>query len=179
MNEYLQNHRGLVIFEGILFTLLGMLAVALPGISTLSTELFLGWLIFFSGVIQAYRTFKTRSSQGFYGSLITSILYIIFGVLLVLNPIAGVISITILLALFFILEGISKIYFAFELRHFHQWGWFIVSGLLSIAMAVIIWAGWPSSAFWVLGLLVGINLIFFGLSLLSLGWSHNSESKQV
>jgi len=177
VNEYLQNHRGLVIFEGILFTLLGMLAVAMPGISTLSTELFLGWLIFFSGIIQAYRTFKSRSSQGFYGSLLTSIIYVIFGILLVLKPIAGMISLTILLAVFFVLEGLSKIYLAFELRPLHQWGWFIVSGLLSFCMAIIIWAGWPMSAFWVLGLLVGINLIFFGITLLSFGWAAKNDSE--
>ena len=178
MEQYVKNNKGLLIFEGILCTLLGMLAVALPGVSTLSTELFLGWLIFFSGIIQGYRAFQGRASPGFLGSLLTSVLYIIFGILLVINPVAGAVSLTILLAVFFLLEGLSKIYFGFQLRPLQQWGWFVVNGILAIIMSYLFYAGWPSSAFWVIGLLVGINLIFFGIALLALAWSSPAVSNK-
>lgn len=168
--DWLQNHRGLLIFEGFVFTTLGLLAVILPGISTLSTELFIGWLLIFGGGVLLYRTFKTRHAPGFIGSLLTGILYVVFGILLILFPIAGILSLTVLLTIFFIAEGIAKIILSFQLRPFRRWGWLLLNGILALILAYFIWAGWPGTAFWVLGLLVGINMIFFGISLIFLGW---------
>lgn len=168
--EWLQNHRYLLLFEGIIFTLLGILAVALPGISTLSSELFIGWLLIFAGIVQLFRTIKARHAPGFIGSLLTGILYFIFGLLLILFPIAGIFSLTVLLTIFFIAEGIAKIILGLQLRPFRRWGWFLLNGLLALVIAYIIWSGWPGTAFWVLGLLVGINMIFFGISLMFLAW---------
>lgn len=167
--DWIQNHRTLLIVEGAIITLLGFLAVTLPGISTLSVELFIGWLLIFGGAIQLYRTIRAGSSaSGFIASLITSLLYIVFGILFLLFPVAGIISLTILLSIFFAAEGIAKIYLGFQLRPAKTWLWFIVNGILALAMAAIIWAGWPGTAYWMLGLLVGINMIFFGLSLIFL-----------
>lgn len=166
--DIFQNHRKLMIFEGVIFTLLGFLAVALPGISTLSTELFIGWLLIFGGAVQLFRTFQGRKEEGFIGSLLTSCLYIIFGVLLILFPAAGILSLTVLITIFFIAEGIAKIILGFQLRPSTSWAWFIINGILALIMAFIIWKGWPGTAYWVLGLLVGINMIFFGISLIVL-----------
>lgn len=166
--EALRNHRNLLLFEGVIFVILGFLAVALPGISTLSAELFIGWLLVFGGAVQLYRAIQGRHAPGFIGSLLTSLLYLIFGILLVLYPVAGIFSLTILLIIFFIAEGIAKIILGLQLRPFRRWGWFLLNGVLALIMAFIIWAGWPGTAFWVLGLLVGINMIFFGLSLIFL-----------
>jgi len=167
--NFLENNRTLIIFEGVLFTLLGAIAVIIPGISTLGIELFLGWLILFSGGVQFYRTVQDRSQEGFWGSLFTSIIYIVFGLLLILYPLSGVVSLTLLLIFFFILEGLAKIYFGFVVRPWSNSIWFILNGVLALAMAAIIWAGWPGTAFWALGLLVGINMIFFGISLIFFG----------
>jgi uncharacterized membrane protein HdeD (DUF308 family) len=168
--EWLQNHRYLLLFEGIIFTLFGCLAVALPGISTLSTELFIGWLLIFAGAVQFYRTIKTRQAPGFLGSLLTSLLYLILGILLIIFPIAGIFSLTVLLTIFFIAEGLAKIILGLQFRPFRRWGWFLLNGVLALIIAYIIWVGWPGTAFWVLGLLVGINMIFFGISLIFLAW---------
>jgi uncharacterized membrane protein HdeD (DUF308 family) len=167
--EWLQSHRYLLLFEGMIFTLLGFIAVAMPGISTLSTELFIGWLLVFAGIVQLYRTLKARY-PGFWGSLIISILYILFGILLILFPIVGIFSLTVLLTIFFFAEGIAKIILSFQLRPFRRWGWFLLNGVLALIISYIIWAGWPGTAYWVLGLLVGINMIFFGISLMFLAW---------
>ena len=169
--EYLQSHRYLMLFEGIIFVLLGFLAIALPGISKLSTELFIGWLLVFGGVVQLFRTFRSRHAPGFVGSLLTGILYTVFGVLLVLFPIAGILSLTILLTFFFIAEGVAKIYLAFQWRTFSRWGWLLLSGCIALILAFLIWSGWPSTAYWVLGLLVGINMLFFGVTLIALSLS--------
>lgn len=162
--------RTLLIVEGVIFTILGFLAVALPGISTLSVELFIGWLLVFAGAVQLFRTLKAgRQATGFVGTLLTSILYIIFGILLLVFPVQGILSLTFLLSLFFIVEGIAKIVLGFQLRPVPRWGWFILNGILALIMAFIILVGWPGTAFWILGLLVGINMIFFGISLIFLG----------
>jgi len=168
--EWLQNHRYLLFFEGLIFTLLGFIAVALPGISTLSSELFIGWLLIIAGVAQLFRIFKSRHVPGFWGSLLTGILYLIFGILLLIFPVAGVFSLTALLIVFFIAEGIAKIILSFQLRPLRNWGWLLLNGVLALVIAYIIWSGWPGSAFWVLGILVGINMIFFGISLMFLSW---------
>lgn len=168
--EWFHNQRNLLIAEGILFSILGLLAVAMPVISTLSTELFLGWLFVFGGATQLYRSFKTRHAPGFTGSFLMGLFYLIFGILLILFPIAGMFSLTILLTILFIAVGLSKIIFGVQIRPFGSTAWlFLLNGALSLIMAAIIWSGWPGTAFWVLGLLVGINMIFFGMSLLFFG----------
>lgn len=167
--DILQKNRTLLIVEGVIFTLLGCLAVALPGLFTLSMELLIGWLFIIGGLVQGYRSIKSIHSKGSVFSLIVALVYLAFGVYLLAYPLAGIISLTLVLTFFFIIEGISKIILGFQMRPLSQWIWFIISGLISLAMAYIIYAGWPGTAFWVIGLLVGINMIFFGLSLLFFG----------
>lgn len=167
----LQNHRYLMLFEGVLFMILGFLAIALPGISTLSTELFIGWLLVFGGAFQLFRAFRSRRSPGFVGSLLTSVLYVLFGVMLLIFPVAGILSLTALLTVFFAAEGLAKIILGFQLRPLRNWGWLLFNGILALILAYIIWSGWPGTAFWVLGLLVGINMIFFGTSIMILSLS--------
>lgn len=163
-------NRNYLIFEGILFLFLGILAVVLPGIFTLAFELVIGWLFLIGGGVQAFRTLQNRHATGFWPSLISALLYIIIGVLLIAYPLSGILSLTILLAIFFLVEGIAKLILGFQLRPSPNWGWLIVSGLISIAMAAIIWGGWPFTAIWVIGLLIGINLVFAGISLLFWAW---------
>ena len=166
--ETLHQNRSLVLFEGIALIILGLLAIGLPVLFTFGVEQFLGWLFLFSGIIQVFRAIKTRQSEGFWASLAAGILAIVVGGLLLANPTTGVFSLTILLTISFFLEGVIKTALAFSLRDFPNWGWMLVSGLLAFAMAAIIYAGWPGTAMWVLGLLVGINLLFYGYSLLIL-----------
>ena len=168
MIDYIQKHRGLLIFEGILFILLGILAVSLPVVSTLGTTIFIGWLFIIGGVVQIYRAFNTHKTRDFIWALLSAILNLVAGIILILYPMTGAISLTIVLLAFFILEGIAKIIWGFKLRPLNTWGWLVLSGLIALAMAGVILAGWPESAFWVIGLLVGINMIFYGVSLLFL-----------
>lgn len=166
--DWIQKHRGLMIFEAILFIILGGLAIALPVVSTLGTELFIGWLFTIGGVVQLYRTYKTNQTEGKVLSYLMGILYVIFGLYLIIYPYAGVISLTLLLTFFFILDGISKIVLGFQMRSQKNYAWIILNGFISLILAYIIWSGWPATAFWALGVLVGVNMIFFGASLLAL-----------
>jgi len=169
--EILKKNRTLLLAEGVIFTILGCLAVAMPVISTLSLELFIGWLFIFGGVFQAVRSLKSWSAQGSVGSFLIGLVYLVFGIFLLAYPLAGVISLTLILTFFFIIEGISKIILGFQMRPVQQWVWFIISGIISLLMAFIIFSGWPGTALWVPGLLIGINMIFFGIALFFFGLS--------
>lgn len=165
MNE-LKQHRGMILFEGILFVILGILAIALPVAFTIGTELFVGWLLLIGGIFQAYRTFQARHVKGVAWNFLTALVYIILGLFFIFYPIPGILSLTALLIAFFLVEGISKAIYAFQMKPRQSWGWLLFSGIIALIMALIIWSGWPGTAFWVIGLLVGINMLFFGMSLI-------------
>lgn len=162
------QHRGLYIFESIMFILLGLLAIALPGLMTLGLELFIGWLLIIAGVIQGYRTLVSEKSAGFWYSLFSAILSIVTGVLLLVYPMVGMLSLTMLLIVFFLLEGVAKIIYSFYLKPITGWGWVLFSGIIALALGAIIISGWPVTALWAIGLIVGINMLFYGVSLLAL-----------
>ena len=88
------------------------------------------------------------------------------GLILILRPLAGILTLTMVLGAFFVVGGIASILGAIQhRRHLRSWGWVLFSGIVDLFLAYLIWAGWPSSADWAIGLLVGINMLFFGLSL--------------
>lgn len=163
----IQQNRGLFFFEAILFIILGIIGITLPMITTLATELFLGWLLIVGGIFQFIRTFSNRD-QGFWPFLIGSIVSIIVGVLLLIYPLTGVLTLTILLSAFFLLDGISRIATSFQYRKTAKWGWILFNGLVSLILAFIIWMGWPGTAAWVLGTLVGVYFLVYGSTLLFL-----------
>ena len=166
--ETMREHRGLLLFEGILFILLGILAIGLPGLFTLGVEQFLGWLFVIGGAVQAYRVFKSYHTVGYGALLVSALLYLVIGVLMLIYPVSGILTLTAFLTVFFLLEGISKILLGFQMHGQVNVGWLIFSGIVALLMAAIIISGWPATGLWVIGLLVGINMLFFGFSLLSL-----------
>ncbi len=166
--EVIKKYRGLFLFEGIIFIILGALAVAMPRLSTLSMELLLGWLFVIGGVIQGVRTFQLRKAGEIVWSIISALLYLAAGIILLAYPLTGILTLTLILGVLFLVEGISKILLSFEMRTFGNWGWLMLSGILSIVIAAIIWSGWPGTATWLIGLLVGINLLFLGFTLVFL-----------
>lgn len=169
--QYIRQYRSYFIAEGILFTLLGILAIAIPGVFTLGAELLIGILFLSAGVIQAWRTFQTKGVPGFFWSVFIAIVYIIAGISLIFNPLQGVLTLTVILTFFFIVDGIANILLGLQFKPHGVWTWRIVSGVISLVLAYIIYAGWPGSAVWLLGLLVGINLLFVGITQLVLAYS--------
>lgn len=169
--DWIKQHRGLFLFEGILVVLFGILAIAIPQIFTLGVTLFIGWLLIFSGIVQGFRAWKGMDREGFWPTLFSSILNIVVGILLITHPIAGIITLTLLLSVFFLLEGISKIYYALELKPHYQWGWLFFSGVLALILATIIIGGLPETSTWVIGLLFGINMLFTGIAMIAVATS--------
>lgn len=165
------QNRKLFIIEGILFLLIGIAAIALPGFFTLSIELLLGWLFIIGGAYQLFRSWASRHEHGYIWTVFIALLNIILGILLLAKPLVGIISLTILLITYFIISGIYQIFWATQITRLHGWWLLLINGLLSFAMAAILWAGWPGSAIWAIGLLFGINMLFTGCALLSLAWN--------
>ena len=159
-------HWKLFLAEGILMMVLGLLAIAVPEVATLAITILIGWLFFVGGIFRTISVLQHRAMPGFAWSLLIAVLAILLGLILIVRPIAGVLTLTIWLIAFFIIEGIAAIFLAIEhRRHLPSWGWVLLSGLVDLLLAYLIWDGWPSSAGWAIGLLVGINMVFVGLSL--------------
>lgn len=163
----LTSFKSLLYFEAILFILLGIIGIAVPQFFTIGIEILVGCLLIGAGIVQLVRLFQAKDAPGFWGTFLGAIFSMILGALFLIYPIAGILSLTYLLILYFLIDGIAKIYFSFQLKHFQKWGWILFSGLLSLALAILIFTGLPGSAVWVLGLLVGINMLFFGFSLIA------------
>jgi uncharacterized membrane protein HdeD (DUF308 family) len=166
MAATIHAHWKLVLAQGIVMMVLGFLAVAEPNVATIAVGIFVGWLFFIGGIFRALSLWQSRGMPGFAWSLLTALLAIMLGLILVFRPLAGVLTLTMVLIAFFILEGITAIVLAVQHReHLRSWGWVLFSGIVDLLLAFLIWDGWPSSADWAIGLLVGINMLFFGLSL--------------
>lgn len=174
----IHEHKTLFVLEGIGIVILGMLAIALPVLFTIAIDLLIGSIFLIGGIFQFIRTFKANRIPGFIMALLTAIVYVAIGILLIYYPMRGVLTLTMLLTIFFILEGIAKIVWGFKLKPLTGWGWLVFSGVLALAMGAIIIAGWPGTALWVMGLLVGIDLIFFGFSLITLALAEPNSRDQ-
>ena len=159
-----------LLIEGIVLVLLGVAAIIVPPIATLAVEIILGWLFFISGVVGLIMTFVMRHAPGFWWSLFSAVLAIAAGIVLLGWPVSGVMSLTLLLISFFILEGIATIMYALDHKRelSGRWGWVLASGIVDLAVAAIIFAGLPGTAAWAIGLLVGINMLFGGSALIGL-----------
>ena len=154
----------LFLFQGVLMVILGILAVAAPAWASLAVDFYIGWLFLFSGAIGLIAMFAAGNLSSFLWTFVTALLSIAVGVMLVWKPVAGTMSLTMVLTAFLIIEGIFQTAASFSYRDVipSSWGWMLASGLSDLVLAgIIIWA-WPDSAAWTLGLVVGVNLITSG-----------------
>ena len=158
----MKNRRKMFLVFGIIMMILGVLAIALPHGATIAIEVLIGWLLIFGGIAQFVHAVGSRGARGVALKIIWSILYLIVGAFLLTNPFQGAISLTLLLAVLFFFGGIFKVVTSFQIRTSPGWGWLLMNGIAAVVLGIIIWAGWPGDAGWVLGLLVGIDLIFGG-----------------
>jgi uncharacterized membrane protein HdeD (DUF308 family) len=166
----LHSHWVLFLAEGVILVVLGLGAIMLPPIATLAIELILGWLILISGIVGLISTFWMRQAPGFWWSLVSAILAIVAGLVLLWWPLTGVLSLTLVLIVFFVIEGVASIMFALEHKRelSGRWEWMLASGIIDLILAAIIIAGLPGTAAWAIGLLVGINMVFGGSALIGM-----------
>ena len=166
----LHAHWRLFLAEGIILFILGILAIVVPPIATIAVEVLIGWLLLMSGIVGLISTFRTRGAPGFGWSLLSAVIGTVAGIVLLAWPLSGALSLTLILTVFLVLEGVVSILYALEHKRelSGRWGMMLFSGVVDLFLAAIVFAGLPGTAAWAIGLLVGINLVFGGSALIAM-----------
>jgi uncharacterized membrane protein HdeD (DUF308 family) len=163
--EDIRGSWGWILTFGILLILLGGICIIGDISATFVTVIAFGWLLLFGGIIGLVHAFSTRSWSGFFVSLLSALLRGFTGFLLIRYPGAGAMTLTLLLATFFIVGGLFRAIGA-EMAKFPRWGWSVVSGLVSVLLGIMLLAQWPVSSIWFIGFAIGIEMIVDGASLI-------------
>jgi uncharacterized membrane protein HdeD (DUF308 family) len=175
------RHWVLFLSEGIALVILGLLALMAPAVASVAATVFFGWILLLSGIVGLFATFRARQAPGFGWSLLSALVGIVAGVLLLAWPVQGTVSLTAVLIAFLLVEGGVSIMYALEHRSAlsHRWGWMLASGILDVALGVLLLVGLPGTALWALGLLLGINLLFGGWALILMALRARPASNPV
>ncbi len=149
---------------GVLLIVLGIVAIAVPSVSTIVAETWIAVILISAGIAKLVYAFQTRNDAGFVWKLLLSILYIATGVMLFVYPLTGVLTLTLLLASFLLTEGVFELILAFQLRPRQNWTWALGNGIITLLLGGMIWFQWPFDAPWLIGTLVGTSVLFTGIS---------------
>jgi len=152
---------------GIALIVLGTIALGSALVMTIASVFFFGWLMIIAGVMEAVHAFWRKRWAGFFLDLLTGILYVVVGWMMVTNPKESALLLTLIIAMFLLFEGVFRIVVALSARYPH-WGWVLLNGVISLVLGLMIWRQWPYSGLWVIGLFVGIEMLFNGWSLVML-----------
>ncbi len=152
----------------VLLIVAGFFAMLIPFISGVAITLFFGWAMIISGVTHFIFAFKTHTTGGRIWEILVGAVYLITGFVLLTHPLDGLFVLTLVLAYYLLFEGVVEIIQSFQLRPRHGATWLLIDGIISLILAIMIWRSWPASTVWVVGTLVGISMIFSGLSRLML-----------
>lgn len=166
------EHRGWYVFQGIVFILAGALAIFLPNATALGFNILIGALLIVSGLVQGFASLRSGMH---WWSLISALASLIIGGLMLFYPMTGMIALATVLAVFLTIEGVTELMLAFQFKPARNWGWMLFSGIISLLLAVLLFAGWPGVTVMFLGIIIGVNLLLYGISLLALTASVQRE----
>jgi uncharacterized membrane protein HdeD (DUF308 family) len=150
---------------GVMLMALGAVAIAVPAMATFAVELLIGWILIFGAIMHIVNAFWIHHWRETIFELLLGVLYLVIGILLLAHPLKGAITLTLLLAIFFIAGGLFKMILAIEMHTVQNWGWLLASGILGLILGGLILGKLPSSAAWAIGLLLGVDLFFTGWSM--------------
>jgi uncharacterized membrane protein HdeD (DUF308 family) len=170
MRETVRKYSTWYLLQGGLMVVAGVVALLYPFFASTAIVLILGWLLIFAGIVQGIGLIGAGNVPHYWLQLISAVIAIVIGVLLLRQPDSGLMIITALLIVYFMVEGIAKVIFALTIRPFPNWGWVLAAGIVGILLAVYLWANLPVDSAWVLGVLLGILLISEGAALTYLAW---------
>ena len=159
----LRAHRGWLLASGCISIIAGMAAIAYSVIATLVSVIFLAVLIIFAGVLEGAYAIRHRERGHLTLYLLEALLAVVIGALLLRSPVPGAIVLTLLVATYFVISGVFRVVGSLALRLPNR-GWLLVSGLVNLALGILVWSGWPVTGLWVLGTFIGVNWIFRGLA---------------
>jgi len=181
VRDTVRHHWQLFLTQGVIMTILGVFAVIWPQISTVAVDVYVGWLFLLSGIVGLASMFLAQNVQAFLWLLLTAALSLFVGIVLLWHPVEGAVSLTLVLIAFLVVEGIFQIATSISYRDVFpdSWGWLMASGIADLILAAMIIKGWPSTAGWALGLIVGVNLITSGTAIVMVALAGRSVVKAI
>jgi uncharacterized membrane protein HdeD (DUF308 family) len=168
MKTKIQENWGWFLALGIALVLGGMILIAAPLATSIAVTILIAAVLFVGGLVQIYQAFKTQGTAAFIWNMITGVIAVIGGVVIYVNPLAGTLALTLVIAAVFAAQGISQIVMAFKLKPHEGWVWVLIAGVVSLAAGVMIWMDLPGSAAWALGLIAGISVLINGWSYIAI-----------
>ncbi len=164
--EVIHDHWVLFLIQGVILAALGLLAIGAPFLAAVVVVKLAGWLFLIGGVVGLATLFTGRGVPGSLWSFLSAIASIIAGIYILYNPLLSIAAFTLVLAAFFFAQGVTQIFASLSHRRvLKSWGWVLLSGIVDLILGGLIASGWPGTSTWVIGLLVGINLLMFGIAL--------------
>ena len=167
--QALKEHSGWAIAIGIIMIILGMMALGSPMVTGVAVAIMVGSFLMMGGIVQFIFAIKAKVWGAGLLNLFGGALSLVCGILMIAHPLYGLKFLTLLLAAFFVVGGISKIVFSFQVRPAQNWVWILFSGIVGLVLGMMIWSQWPLSGAWAVGTLVGIDILFTGWSTLAIG----------
>ena len=172
--EEVRKHSTWFLAVGIALVILGMVAIGYTVEMTIVSMMFLGWLLIIAGLFEVIHGFTRRPWSGFFVNLLGGVLYAVAGFVMVANPALAAVTLTLLIAIILIIAGVFRLFIALSTPLHHR-GWLILNGAISIILGIMIWDAWPVSGLWVIGLFIGIDMIFDGWTEIMLALSARSQ----
>jgi uncharacterized membrane protein HdeD (DUF308 family) len=163
---------------GIILMGIGVMALAFIPVATLGSVLVLGWLMVAGGVLEGVYAFYVRGWGGVLLHVLGAVLGILVGLIVVTHPVAGALAWTLLFAAYFTVIGIFRTIAAIQLKY-QSWGWAVFDGIVTLVLGLLLWAEWPASAIWFLGLALGIALILRGWTMVMFALAVRALTRRV
>jgi uncharacterized membrane protein HdeD (DUF308 family) len=168
-HDAIKASSGLTIALGVALIVLGVLAVLAPVFAGVGVAILVGVLMIVAGIARSLFAFRARTwVKGVFGFLLGAFVTL-GGILLLIRPWLGLVSLTLLLAAYFFMEGVFEIVYALKHRAFQGWGWMFAGGVVTFLLGFLIWIEWPVSGIWAIGILVGLHFVLGGAALIGLG----------
>jgi uncharacterized membrane protein HdeD (DUF308 family) len=162
--EMVRHASTVSILWGVLLIVLGIMAIGSPFLAAVAVNVVIGWLIVLAGVVHLVLAFRVHGAGSVIWKLLVGVAYVCFGTYVILHPVLGVASLTLILASLFLIEGILDIVLYVKMRPIHGSIWVLIDGIVTLLLGLLIYMQWPSSSAWAIGTLVGISLIFSGVA---------------
>lgn len=171
---------GWLIALSILLILLGIFAIAMPTVASVTFTLVVGWILLTSGIVRVIQSFRSKPVRGFWLNLAVGIFYAIAGIYILLNPLLSTASLTLALGILFIAEGVYTLIQAFVGRSGgnHFW-WLVLDGIVTLILGIMVINRWPLSALWLIGFYVGFSILLSGVSLLAVALGTRHELRKA
>jgi uncharacterized membrane protein HdeD (DUF308 family) len=161
----------LSILWGVLLVIFGFIAIGTPFLAAVAVSVVVAWLIVLAGIVHVALAFHAHGAGSVIWKLLVGIAYLAFGGYMLVHPVLSVASLTLVLAVLFLIEGVLNIVLYFKMRPLHGSVWVLVDGVITLLLGAMIYMQWPFSAAWAIGILVGVSMMISGFTRIALSWA--------